>query len=31
MYIRQSTVVSILDRIQTIFVPSRLRFMRPRT
>ena len=31
MYIRQSTVVSILDRIQAIFVPSRLRSMRPRT
>ncbi len=31
MYIRQSTVVSIMDRIQSIFVPSRRQFMRPRT
>jgi lipopolysaccharide export system permease protein len=31
MYIRQSTVVSIFDRIQSIFVPSKRRFMRPRT
>lgn len=31
MYIRQSTVVSVFDRIQSIFVPSRRQFMRPRT
>ncbi len=31
MYIRQSTVVSIMDRFHSIFVPSRRQFMRPRT
>ncbi len=31
MYIRQSTVVSVLDRVQSIFVPSRRQLMRPRT
>lgn len=31
MYIRQSTVVSVLDRLKSIFVPSRRQFMRPRT
>jgi lipopolysaccharide export system permease protein len=31
MYIRQSTVVSVFDRIQSILVPSRRQFMQPRT
>ncbi len=31
MYIRQSTVVSVLDRVQSIFVPFRRQLMRPRT
>jgi lipopolysaccharide export system permease protein len=31
VFVRQSTVVSVLDRIQSIFYPSRTRTMQPRT